>query len=265
MTTPAGFGGLPRARVRAWAVACLTMVAACGIAVAQAPAPPAKPPAATKQSGPTWQALTPAQRSALAPLQGDWSSIDASNKAKWLEIASRYPSLPAEEQARMQARMNEWSRLSPADRGRARVTFQETKQLPAQERQAQWQAYQALPESQRRALASRAQPEKSAVPAKPPPSAGKPEPGPSTKRNVVVSPSQTAKPAKSVGPTVVQASPGATTTLVTRQPAPPAHQQTGMPKIAATPGFVDESTLLPKRGPQGAAARSPNPAPATKP
>jgi hypothetical protein len=161
--------------------------------------------------------------------------------------------------------MKEWSRLSPADRGRARVTFQETKQLPAQERQAQWEAYQALPESQRKALASRAQPEKSAVPAKLPPSAGKPEPGPSTKRNVVVNPSQTAKPAKSVGPTVVQASPGATTTLVTRQPAPPAHQQTGMPKIAATPGFVDESTLLPKRGPQGAAARGPNPAPATKP
>jgi hypothetical protein len=32
-----------------------------------------------------------------------------------------------------------------------------------------------------------------------------------------------------------------------------------MPKIAATPGFVNKSTLLPQRGPQGAAAR---PAPA---
>jgi hypothetical protein len=28
-----------------------------------------------------------------------------------------------------------------------------------------------------------------------------------------------------------------------------------MPKIAATPGFVDPATLLPKRGPQGAAAQ----------
>ena len=61
-----------------------------------------------------------------------------------------------------------------------------------------------------------------------------------------------------VAPTVVQAAPGATTTLVTRQASPPVHQQTGMPKIAATPGFVDRSTLLPKRGPQGAATRSAN-------
>jgi hypothetical protein len=123
--------------------------------------------------------------------------------------------------------------------------------------------HQALPESQRQALASRAQPEKPS--AKPPAPAGKAEPRPSTKRNVVTNPSQTAKPAKSVGPTVVQASPGATTILETRHPAPPEHQQTGMPKIAATPGFVDGTTLLPKRGPQGAATRSPNPTPTTNP
>jgi hypothetical protein len=47
---------------------------------------------------------------------------------------------------------------------------------------------------------------------------------------------------------------------------PPAHQQTGLPKIAATPGFVDPVTLLPRRGPQGAAAvEVPAPAPAAKP
>ena len=34
---------------------------------------------------------------------------------------------------------------------------------------------------------------------------------------------------------------------------PPAHQPAGMPKIAATPEFVNRSTLLPKRGPQAAA------------
>jgi hypothetical protein len=54
----------------------------------------------------------------------------------------------------------------------------------------------------------------------------------------------------------VQAPTGATTSLVTRQPAPPAHQQTGLPKIAATPTFVDRTTLLPQRGPQGAAMRT---------
>lgn len=258
-----GLRALAGTVARALAVACLTSAAALGVAVAQGSPAPGKPTGSAKQSGPSWQSLTPAQRSALAPLQGEWASLDHSRKAKWLDISSRYPDLPAEEQRRLQARMTEWSRLSPADRGRARMTYQETKQLPAQERQAQWQAYQALPESQRQALASRAQPEK--PPAKPPAPAGSPEHRPSAKRNVVSNPSQTAKPAKSVGPTVVQASPGATTTLVTRQPAPPAHQQTGMPKIAATPGFVDGTTLLPKRGPQGAATRSPNPAPATNP
>ena len=56
-------------------------------------------------------------------------------------------------------------------------------------------------------------------------------------------------------PTVVQAQPGATTTLISKRPRRPSHQQPGLPKIAATPGFVDKSTLLPQRGPQGAATR----------
>ena len=62
--------------------------------------------------------------------------------------------------------------------------------------------------------------------------------------------------AKSVTPTVVQSKPGATTVLVTRTSPPPNHQQPGLPKIAATEGFVNPSTLLPKRGAQGAAVRT---------
>jgi hypothetical protein len=53
----------------------------------------------------------------------------------------------------------------------------------------------------------------------------------------------------------LQAQPGATTTTINKRPAPPPHQQTGLPKIAASQGFVDKSTLLPKRGPQAAATR----------
>jgi hypothetical protein len=47
----------------------------------------------------------------------------------------------------------------------------------------------------------------------------------------------------------------------------PAHQHAGMPKIAATPGFVDGNTLLPKRGPQVAGVRPAGsaPAPAARP
>jgi len=43
---------------------------------------------------------------------------------------------------------------------------------------------------------------------------------------------------------------------MSKRPTPPSHQQTGLPKIAATPEFVDKSTLLPRRGPQAAATRS---------
>jgi len=215
---------------------------------AQVPVPVAK---RGTETGPRWQSLTPQQRSALAPLQGEWGSIDADRKAKWLEIAGRFPRLPADEQQRLQGRMAEWSRLSPSERGRARLNFQEAKQLPPQDRQAQWQAYQALPEGERKALATRATPAARLAPG------GPPVPGePPAKHNIIGNPSLTAAPGRPVAPTVVQAAPGATTTLVTRQPAPPAHQQTGMPKIAATPGFVDRTTLLPKRGPQGAATRA---------
>jgi Protein of unknown function (DUF3106) len=239
------------------------LVASVAIALAAAAAAQPKPPPIQRTAdaaGPTWASLSPEQRSALAPLKDDWSSIDAPRKAKWLDLAGRYPKMPPSEQKRMQARMTEWARLSPQERAQARLNFQQAKQLPNQERQDQWSAYQALPESERKALASRAKtPQKTNEPA------GKPAPELSSKRNIVANPSLSAAPVKPVAPTVVQAAPGATTTLVTRQPAPPTHQQAGMPKIAATPGFVDRNTLLPQRGAQSAGVRTSASAPAGRP
>jgi hypothetical protein len=63
-------------------------------------------------------------------------------------------------------------------------------------------------------------------------------------------------PRGAIAPVVVQATPGATTTTMSVRAVPPAHNQPGLPKIAATPGFVDPATLLPQRGPQGAAVRA---------
>lgn len=151
----------------------------------------------------------------------------------------------------MQDRMTEWARLTPDERGRARLSFQEAKQLSPQERQARWEAYQALPEEDRKALANRAQDKRdraavaasasaplAAVPKRTPPQAA----------------SAAAVTVKPVAPTVVQATPGATTTLMTKTPSPPAHQKPGQPKIEAQPGRVDRTTLLPQRGSQGAGA-----------
>jgi hypothetical protein len=221
-------------------------------------APAAKPAAAAVATkGPAWNQLTPPQRQALAPLERDWPSLDAAGKSKWLEVATRLPSLPPLDRQRVQERMAEWSKLSPAERGRARLQFQESRQVMPSDRKAQWDAYQTLPEETRRELALRARP---AAPARlAPAAADNARPGTpataATPRRDVESASRTAAP-KAVTPTVVQARPGATTTLLTQRAVPPLHQQAGLPKIAATEGFVNPSTLLPKRGPQGAAVRS---------
>lgn len=209
----------------------------------------AQPGSAAAEQGPRWSGLTPAQRVALAPLQQDWHTIDAARKQKWLQVAGRMPSMSADERQRISERMAEWARMTPQERGRARLQFLEAKQIPAEDRAARWEAYQALPPEKREALASKA-----ASPASP----GAPAPAgnvarastPEPKRNVVqATPSAQAKP---VAPTVIQVRPGATTTLVSREVKPPRHHQPGQPKIAAVPGAVDPATLLPLRGPQAA-------------
>ena len=214
-------------------------------------------PAPAREEGVRWQNLTPAQREALAPLERDWPSIEATRKQKWLALASRYHTLPPEERARIQARMAEWAKLTPAERGQARLRFEEARRVPATDRSERWQAYQALPPEERAQFAARA-----ARAASSPGAADGARPiklgsrdSKEAKSNLVPNPALV-QPPHPVAPTLVQAGPGATTTLITRQPAPPPHQQSGMPKIAATPEFVHRSTLLPKRGPQAAAVTS---------
>lgn len=209
------------------------------------------------ESGPRWQSLSPAQRSSLKPLERDWSSIDEQRKQKWLEIAARYPSMPPAEQQRVSARMAEWVKLSPAERGQTRMNFQEARQLTKEERQSRWEAYQALTPEQRSRLAARAAPAAALGAARNGDANRKagavPRDAVQAKTNLVPNTSYAAPP-RPVGPTVVQAQPGATTSLISKRPTPPAHQQPGLPKIAASPGFVDKSTLLPQRGAQAAAA-----------
>jgi Protein of unknown function (DUF3106) len=198
-----------------------------------------------------WGRLNPQQRGVLAPLERDWSRVTPAQQQKWLEVANRYNTLPPDEKARVQQRMSEWSKLSPQDRARARLNFQEARQIGREERQQQWDAYRALPPEQRRELAERSRPAESAPNRAPRASMADTA---SVKSNVVRAP--VAQPARPVGPTVVQRGSGATTNLVSKPTAPPLHQQAGLPKVAATPGFVDSTTLLPQRGAQGAAVRA---------
>ena len=231
---------------------CVCLIAAALAAPLMGYAQPAPAPAAPKAQVPEnaqWASLTPGQKSALKPLEREWGSIEPARKVKWLEIANKFPTMPAPEQARIQTRMEDWAKLTPRERGQARMNFKEAQQVPAQERKARWEAYQALPPDQQKQLAARAAPSTR----KPTADASAEVAG--TKSNVVPNSSYAPRP-KAIAPTVAQAQPGATTNLINKRPSPPAHQQAGLPKIASTSGFVDQSTLLPKRGPQGAVTRS---------
>lgn len=208
-------------------------------------------PVFAAESGPTWAQLSAAQRRALAPLQQDWPNLDATGKERWLSVAARFPKLSQAERQRVQERMAAWTQMTPSDRAQARLQFQQARQFSPEDRQARWEAYKALPDDQRKQFAERAKPPKRAasrVRDDEDDDDGKP------KRNIVATPRPQAP--KAVAPAVIQAAPGATTTLITSQPSSPAHHQSGMPKIIATDGFVNPVTLLPRRGPQGAAVRS---------
>ena len=245
-----------------------SVAASASLPQASAPSRGAARPAS--EQGVRWRDLKTFQQAALKPLEQDWPGIDAPHKQKWLQLATRFPKMSAPEQARVQARMADWAKLSPQERGQARLNFQEATQLPSQDRQAQWDAYQALPPEQKRQLAARAAPASGAASATGAmstpniarkPGAGELRPDRTdktardaalTKSNIVPNPALANRPS-TVSPTIVRASPGATTTAISKRPMPPSHQQTGLPKIAATPEFVNRDTLLPKRGPQGAA------------
>ena len=117
---------------------------------AQNPAAPAHPAAkAAAEQGTRWSELRPAQQAALKPLEHEWSTISAPRKLKWLELADRYPKMTAQERERISQRMAEWVRMTPQERSQARLNFQEAKQLPVEDRQARWNAYQALSPEER--------------------------------------------------------------------------------------------------------------------
>jgi uncharacterized protein DUF3106 len=237
-------------RIAIGAIACTTLLAVAAPRPASHPAASASAP--VREEGVRWHALTPAQREALAPLEHDWPSIEAPRKQKWIALAGRMKSLSPEERARINARMVEWAKLTPLERGQARLRFEEVRELPAPTRSELWRAYQALPPEQRQLLAARAASAASARHEGAPRAARMAHDTKEAKSNLVPNPAL-AQPPRQVAPTLVQAAPGATTTVITRRPSPPPHQQTGMPKIATTPEFVNRTTLLPRRGPQAAA------------
>lgn len=247
-------GAMPRPPLRPDALAAASPPSAPASPLQTRPAVAAAP---VRTGDLSWNSLTTAQRQALKPLQRDWAGIDTARRLKWLEIAQRYRHMSPQEQTRLHQRMREWARLSPKERNKARLTFREARGLSPQERQDRWNAYLALPAPQRQQLASEA---------------SRPPPGPKSgvrgtiansdtrKSNIVPNPLHLPAP-QPVAIASARARPGATTVPLSQQPTTTWHQQTGLPKIVALPGFIDRNTLLPRVGPQGLGAKQAAPEP----
>lgn len=100
-----------------------------------------------------WNELTLAQQHALAPLVGEWNKMEFPRKEKWLVIGNKFTAMQPAEQERMQERMREWVKLTPAQRRSARESYARAKKLNADKKSAQWKQYQQLSEEQKKKLA----------------------------------------------------------------------------------------------------------------
>lgn len=129
------------------AIALLLAVAFASAALAAAPV----------RKNPTWAELTPQQQQILKPLAGEWDTLDATRRTKWLGIAKRYPSMTPTGQKRVQNRMTAWVKLTPDERRKAREQYRKIGSLPPEKRDTvskQWQEYQKLPEDVKKRLAA---------------------------------------------------------------------------------------------------------------
>ena len=112
----------------------------------------------TTESGPGWGTLNTAQKLALYPLAERWALISEAQKRRWLDLATNYPNLSEEEQRKFHDRITDWASLSAQQRNQARLNYAVTKRLAGDDKRAQWEAYQALSDEERKALASKAAP-----------------------------------------------------------------------------------------------------------
>lgn len=249
--------GMGDSRFRTWLVRlglCAALAAAAPWAQAQV--------AAALTTNPTWQDLGARNQHILKPLAGHWDQMGLAQKQKWLSLAARYPKLDPEQQERARDRMADWARMTPEQRQRARLNFSQAQDLSRSERQARWQAYQALPEDAKQALAKQWATRRVAGAAGTAsgPTARGPAPGLRTPVAVGAAgsnagPSPRGAKLKAVGLGSVQAPVGATTRPLTEKPRPPSHQ-----RIVTGPEWVHPLTLLPLRGPQ-AVGVAPRPLP----
>jgi hypothetical protein len=167
---------------------------------------------------------------------------------------------PPANKERMRERIADWENMTPQQKREARANYKRARELPPEEREARWRAYQSMTPEQRQAWAERARPGSSGGQGarRPPP----PDFDAQTPKSNIVGANPSGREGRGGYPPSnwEPGGPGATRNPINRPPSPPPHQQSGMPKITASPDYVDRSTLLPQRGPQGVTPRQGPPA-----
>lgn len=132
----------------------LPVIPAMGGSLQAPPVSETAPPASPKPASAAWQSLSKRQKLALAPLAGEWHELTAQQRQNWLVLSQNFSKISDEEQMTLHSRMREWASLSPRQRSQARFHFNTTQALSAQDKRAQWEAYQALTEQEKRKLSS---------------------------------------------------------------------------------------------------------------
>lgn len=115
-------------------------------------AEPSKP-LKSNPSYPRWTDLTDKQQFALRPLMELWAEMSEIQKRKWLALSANFSDLNSKDQEKLQARMSQWSVLSPQQRAQARVIFAQVQQYQGDERLNKWQEYLALDPEKKSQLA----------------------------------------------------------------------------------------------------------------
>lgn len=110
----------------------------------------------------SWQALSPSEQVALAPIYQQWNSLPETQQNNLRHIARHYADLNADGKHRFSGRLSAWAQLTPAQRQAAREKYRAFSQIPAEKRE---QIKQMVKQNQ----AIKAQQAASAVPAIPTP------------------------------------------------------------------------------------------------
>lgn len=91
--------------------------------------------ASAEAKAPLWSQLSPADQQVLAPLGQEWDHLPGIQRKRLLGVAKHYPGMTQKEQQRVQLRIKDWAKLTPAQRDLARKKYQKMKQLPPEKRQ----------------------------------------------------------------------------------------------------------------------------------